>query len=308
MPHQKQEKTTCHCDTEPLRLCLSFLKSCQRFCFSASPLLVPQPPVRSAKNWNTELRPGCSSGRPTRNARLWDPTSFPSPWLDDGRGQRQPVQPLGMKSVTGSSKRLNILTEAFCRDRYRDSHWCPCSSLEAHDGLESLTGLSEPCRGLCPHRPRPSPEVRGEGVTFLRSVRHGLRSAAGCQPWRTWPCSNTARVTRPPPSSSSRCSQMSPLAILAPSAGARATLTNTAHLPQPLRRSPIFRHFLSNLGPLPSFLQTPVRICCRHLPRVCDQQYSETWRCEVGQEDTAAAKLQKEIHNSALLAGACFLT
>lgn len=52
MPNQKQEKATCR--TEPIRHCLSFLRSYQSFSFSSSSLLVPQPPVQSVKNLSTE--------------------------------------------------------------------------------------------------------------------------------------------------------------------------------------------------------------------------------------------------------------
>lgn len=130
---------------------------------------------------------------------------------------------------------------------------------------------------LCNHHPCSSSEVRGEGVTFLRSIRHQLRSLAGCCLRWTWPCSSTARVTPPPPSYKSWCSQMSPLARLTPSPCTCARLTNTYHLPQPLR-SQTFRKFLPSV--VLCFLQALVWIRCYHIPRVCDPQYSETSWCQ----------------------------
>lgn len=83
-------------------------------------------------------------------------------------------------------------------------------------------------------------EVRGEGVTFLWSIRQQLRSLAGCCLRWKWLGSSMARVTHPPPSYNSWCSQVSPLARLTPSSCTCARPISTYHLPQPLR-SQIFR-------------------------------------------------------------------
>lgn len=62
----------------------------------------------------------------------------------------------------------------------------------------------KPSRELCNH-PHPPPKVRGEGVPFLCSIRHHLRSAAGCWLRWTWPCSQPHALHRAKTADAARC-------------------------------------------------------------------------------------------------------
>lgn len=142
---------------------------------------------------------------------------------------------------------------------------------------------SKPCRGLV----WSLPEVRGEGVPFLCSIRHHLHLVAGC--WLRWtqPCCWVHTLHGATTANTARCllQLCLPLSVCH---------TSPAAFSCPDEWGDIWSSEISSLS-----------ASCRHQ---CEfVAVTSPVGCKVRQEDITAANLQKIIRSSAQLTAACFL-